>query len=252
MNVPAYLRRLNYTGPVAPTLDTLRGLHWAHVTAVPFENLDIPLGRAVVLEEAALFEKIVSRRRGGFCYELNGLFAALLRDLGFRVSRLSARVADGRGYFGPDFDHLALLVELEDRWLADVGFGDCFGRPLRYDDPADQEREGRLYRVALGDGEGKLLARNDAGDWDDQYLFRFQPYALADFIPMCRYQESSPDSIFTQRRICTRATPAGRLTLSDNRLIVTEGQERTERVLAGQAEYEAVLREEFGIELALE
>jgi len=93
---------------------------------VPFENLDIHLKRPIVLEDNALFDKIVTRKRGGFCYELNGLFAALLRALGFDVVMLSAGVANPEREFGPDFDHMALLVTLEQSWLADVGFGDSF------------------------------------------------------------------------------------------------------------------------------
>jgi N-hydroxyarylamine O-acetyltransferase len=250
LDTSAYLDRLGYRGPLDPTAATLRAVHLAHALAVPFENLDIHLGRPIVLDEAALFDKIVRRRRGGFCYELNGLFAALLRELGFEVTLLSARVAEGNGYFGPDYDHLTLLVALEERWLADVGFGDCFSTPLRYDEPGDQERDGRLYRVARADDQGKLLARDGAGDWDDQYLFRLEPCRLSDFIPMCHHQQTSPDSIFTRKRLCTRATPTGRITLSEDRLIVTEGGERRERALNGREEYDRVLREEFGIHLA--
>ena len=166
MDIAAYLTRLGYTGPLDPNADTLRGLHRAHLQVAPFENLDIHLGRPIVLDEAALFDKIVHRRRGGFCYELNGLFAGLLRALGFSVDLLSARVSIGTGDFGPDFDHLVLRVHVDGGWLADVGFGDCFSEPLRFDDPADQIRDGRVYRLARGDGQCKLMAR--AGeDWDD-------------------------------------------------------------------------------------
>src|SRR5215213_6707253 len=135
MDVQAYLRRINYRGELAPTVATLRELHRAHLLAVPFENLDIHLGRAILLDQDALFDKIVTRRRGGFCYELNGLFALLLRELGFEVTLLSAGVARAGGGFGPEFDHLTLLVKVPSAeamalylpsasWLADVGFGD--------------------------------------------------------------------------------------------------------------------------------
>src|SRR5215216_6410072 len=110
MDIPAYLDRINYHGAIDPTAAALRELHRAHLLAVPFENLDIHLGRPIVLEQQALFAKIVTRRRGGFCYELNGLFALLLRDLGFDVTLLAAGVARADGSFGPEFDHLTLLV----------------------------------------------------------------------------------------------------------------------------------------------
>src|SRR5262249_17236173 len=131
-----------------PTLDTLRALHRAHLRAVPFENLDIHLGRPIVLEERALFRKVVGEGRGGFCYELNGLFADLLRFLGFEVSLLSARVAREAGGFGPAFDHLTLLVRAGGRFLADVGFGRSFHQPLSLDAPLEEEAEGQLYRAA--------------------------------------------------------------------------------------------------------
>src|SRR5262245_35330983 len=144
MNIQAYLDRIDYHGPLEPTAETLRALHMAHMLAVPFENLNIGMGWPIVLDQDALFEKIVTRRRGGFCYELNGLFAALRRAVGFEVTMLSAGVARAAGGFGPEFDHLTLLVGgigdggwgLGDPaspnpqppspipWLADVGFGD--------------------------------------------------------------------------------------------------------------------------------
>src|SRR5258706_8881452 len=115
MDITAYLNRIAHRGPIEPTGETLRALHLAHLLAVPFENLDIGLGRPIVLDQAALFDKIVVRRRGGFCYELNGLFAALLRALGFEVTMLSAGVGRAGGGFGPEFDHLTLLVTTDHR-----------------------------------------------------------------------------------------------------------------------------------------
>src|SRR5262249_19643128 len=133
MNVDAYLKRINYAGAREPAAETLRTLQLAHLRTVPFENLSIHAGEPIVLEEAALFGKIVERRRGGFCYEANGLFAALLRALGFQVAMLSAGVANAKGEFGPDFDHMTLMVTLAERWLVDVGFGESFMEPLLLD-----------------------------------------------------------------------------------------------------------------------
>src|SRR5512142_614057 len=115
MDVKTYLARIYYHGSVDPTLETLCALHRAHMQAVPFENLDIPLKRPIVLDEELLFDKIVNRRRGGFCYELNGLFSALLRKMGFNVRRLSARTANAGGGFGMEFGHMTLLVQDEER-----------------------------------------------------------------------------------------------------------------------------------------
>jgi N-hydroxyarylamine O-acetyltransferase len=247
LDIPAYLERIAYTGPRDVSPETLRALHLAHLYTVPFENLDIHLGRPLSLDDAALFDKIVTRRRGGFCYELNGLFCALLRELGFRVTMLSAEVARQAGGFSPRFDHLALRVDLDEPWLADVGFGDGFRLPVRLADAADQPQGDSAYRIVT-DGEYRiLLRRNDPSDWTPQYRFTLQPHALADFADRCRFHQTSPESHFTQGRICTLATPAGRVTLGGLRLIETTRAGRTESDLTGEAEYAAALRDRFGV-----
>src|SRR5215831_13919573 len=152
MNVQAYLNRISYQGSLEPTAETLRSLHVAHLLTVPFENLSIHAHEPIVLEDDALFAKIVERRRGGFCYEANGLFAALLRELGFAVSMLAAEVVSADGTVGPPFDHMTLLVETEQRWLADVGFGDSFLEPLLLDESGPQFQDGRTFRIAPADG----------------------------------------------------------------------------------------------------
>ncbi|HEY3230586.1 MAG TPA: arylamine N-acetyltransferase, partial [Roseiflexaceae bacterium] len=220
----------------------------------------------IVLDEAALFEKIVVRRRGGFCYELNGLFSALLRALGFDVTLLSAGVARADGGFGPEFDHLTLLVrsplsvvrgqlrrKTDDgrpaTWLADVGFGDSFREPLRFDELGEQRQGERGYRIAREGEYLTLMQCEGDGDWEAQYRFTLQPRRIAEFAGMCRYHQTSPESSFTRKRVCTRATPTGRITLSDMRLITMIGSERQEQLLADEAEYRSALWGHFGIEL---
>lgn len=252
MDVDAYLRRIGYDGPRDASAGALRSLHRVHMLAVPFENLDIHLGRPIALDQAALFEKIVGRRRGGFCYELNGLFAALLRELGFGVTLLAAAVARGDGQFGPEFDHMALLVEAPgqtpERWLADVGFGDSFRAPLPLLERIEQRQEdGQVYRLERDGERWTMLGRAGAG-WQAQYRFTLQPHDYAEYAEMCRYHQTSPESSFTRKRVCSLATPGGRITLSDLTLIVTERGERTERLLAGEQEHRATLRELFGID----
>ena len=137
-----YLKRIGYRGPLTPHIDVLRRLHRRHLLSVPFENLDIRAGRPIVLDQKLLYKKIVGNRRGGYCYELNGCFAWLLKCLGFKVSMLSARVARKDGGFSPEFDHLTLLVRLGERWLVDVGFGDLFAEPKQIDSADAQQDKG--------------------------------------------------------------------------------------------------------------
>ncbi len=250
LNIMAYLGRINYRGSLSTTAETLRGLQVAHLLVVPFENLSIHAGQPIVLEDEALFAKIVGRRRGGFCYEANGLFAALLRTLGFDVAMLSAGVANAEGGFGPDFDHMALMVTLGQRWLVDVGFGDSFREPLLLDERGEQVQGGRVYRI-LPEGTHLILMRRDGGgEWKAQYRFTLQPREYADYAGMCRYHQTSPQSHFTRARVCSRATPDGRVTLSGMRFITASGSGvRQERTLTSQEEYAEMLGEHFGIRM---
>ena len=249
LDVPSYLARIGYSGPTAPTAETLRAIHRAHLLTVPFENLDIGLGRTIVVDEAAIVRKIVEQRRGGFCYELNGAFAALLRALQFRVTLLSARVSRAGGGEGPEFDHLALRVDLDQPWLADVGFGESFLEPLRLVPGMEQvDPAGRFRLQALGE-RLQLEKLGPDGTWKRQYSFAQQPRSLEDFAAMCSYHQTSPESHFTQNRICTRATPDGRITLSGMKMIVTRDGGREEKMLVSEEERQHVLQQFFGIRL---
>ena len=244
----AYLRRIGYAGPAEPTLAVLRELHALHLRAVPFENLSIHLGEPITLDPAALADKIVRRRRGGFCYELNGLFAELLEAVGFRVTRLAARTIGAGGALGIPFDHLVLLVELDERWLADVGFGRHATYPVGLDRSGpQQDPDGTFLVLAAGDqqpGEVDVLRNGEP-----QYRLEPRPRDLADFRAGCWWHQSSPDSHFTHGPTCSLATADGRVTLSGDRLIRTAGQTRTETVLGGESEILATYRSVFGFEL---
>jgi N-hydroxyarylamine O-acetyltransferase len=244
----AYLARIAYTGGRAPTIDTLRALHRAHLHAVPFENLDIHLGRPIVLDRAAFFGKIVGERRGGFCYELNGLFADLLESLGFEVSLCSARVAHEAGGFGPDFDHLALLVRAGGRWLADVGFGRSFHTPLALDAPIEEEAEGTFYRAVEAGDAWRVESRRPGEEARPEYAFTLQPRPLGAFAGMCEHHQTSPLSHFTQNVVCTLPGAHGRRTLRGRTLIETEGDARRETSLDDDTRAE-VLATYFGIRL---
>jgi N-hydroxyarylamine O-acetyltransferase len=249
MNVPAYLHRIGYTGPIAPTLETLRRIHRAHLETVPFENLDIAIGRPIVLDENRFVRKVVEENRGGFCYELNGALAALLREMGFHVTLLSARAPRKDGSPGPEFDHLTLRVDLADPWLVDVGFGECFLEPLLLKQGIEQKQDLATFRIREGDSWLTVERQQPDSSWKTEYLFTLAPRHLEEFADMCHYHQTSPESHFTQKRLATRATSTGRVTLSDIRLIVTENGSRQERVLASEAEWKETIKKTFGLAL---
>lgn len=244
MDIQRYLERINYRGSLFPSVETLQELHLAHLFTVPFENLSVYHKEPIVLEDGALFNKIVERRRGGFCYELNGLFAALLRGLGFKVDMLSAGVARPNGGYGPEFDHMMLMVTLDERWLVDVGFGDGFRLPLRLDERGMQRQYERAYQL-LPDGEKFILIEQKEGR---QYRFSLQPYHFPDYAQMCHYHQTSPDSSFTQARLCSLTRPDGRITLYNMRLSTTSLSDgRQEWDVANEDEYAMLLSKHFGI-----
>ncbi len=239
----AYLARIGARHPGRQDEEALRHLHRRHLLTVPFENLSVHLGEDIVLEAEALTHKIVEGRRGGFCYELNGAFAALLSTLGFPVTLLAARVFGDDGP-GPLFDHLALRVETPRPWLVDVGFGRHSEYPLRLDSRDEQADPGGLFRIEETQ-QGDLDVHRDGVA---QYRLEQRPRTLADFELGCWWHRTSPKSHFTQSLVCSLLTEDGRITLSGRTLTVTGPDGRREEELAGDAVRPAY-REHFGIEL---
>ena len=236
-----YDARTPSTSPTLPTLPTLRDLMTRHMQTVPFENLDIVNGVRPPLSTAGVLDKIVNRRRGGFCYELNEAFGALLTELGFDVRRIEARVwLEQQQKFGAPFDHLALIVSLaEGEFLVDVGFGDNNRTPMGLPQDTLSDISG-TYSLTQTEGQTWLLARSGR----PLYEMLLEGHALSVFEPMYRYHQTSPESIFSKGLICTKATPSGRITLSRDRLIIVDGAERTEIQISNRAR---VLSEYFGI-----
>jgi N-hydroxyarylamine O-acetyltransferase len=246
--VLAYLNRVGVPALTASDAAGLRTLHRAHQLTVPFENLSIHLAEPISLDERDLTGKIVHRHRGGFCYELNGAFALLLEALGAQVSRVAARVY-GEAGLGPPFGHLALIVRPADGsgpWLADVGFGSHSDYPLLLDVREDQDDPAGRFR----------LADADAGDIDvlkdgrPQYRIETRERSLADCVPTCWWQQTSPLSHFTRSTICSRLTPGGRVSISGRMLILTQGGTRTEQQLETDDALLAAYRDHFGIVLS--
>lgn len=249
----AYLRRLGAERPARPTLDVLRELQLRHLMAVPFENLSIHLGEAIVLEEDRLLEKVVGARRGGFCYELNGVFGALLTALGFDVTLLAARVYGDEERLGIPYDHLVLRVRTVDggEWLVDVGFGAHSHYPLAMGERGEQEDPGGVFRI-VGAGAGDPGDLDVVRDGRRQYRVELRPRVLGDFVAGAWWHSTSPESHFTRSLVCSRvAEDGGRITLSGRSLTVTgPGGEKEVRELGADSEVLAVYRERFGVELS--
>jgi N-hydroxyarylamine O-acetyltransferase len=245
--IKAYLHRIGIERPEAPTSAALRELHLAHLRTVPFENLSIHLDEDIALTDEALVAKIVDSRRGGFCYELNGAFAALLTALGFQVTRLQARVYGAGGHLGIPYDHMALHVRTADSglWLADVGFGDHSHLPLALLDRGDQTDPGGTFRIVDAPGGDLEIVK----DGRPSYLLDQRPRALRDFEAACWYHRTSPASHFTRSLVCSRLTEDGRVTLSGRRLTTTVGGERHVTELTSDADIRAVYVKLFGISL---
>jgi N-hydroxyarylamine O-acetyltransferase len=247
-DVGAYLKRIGYVGSTSPTSETLRALQRAHLLAVPFEALDCFLCVPIRLERGALFDKVVSRRRGGFCYELNGLFAELLVALGFTVSRLAARPFTAEG-LAPPFAHLALLVELERRWLADVGFGYFALGPLDIDERSAQVRDGRRFRVA-GAEDGSLEAEELGMRSRWGYRFTLEPHGLEDYLDQCRAYSTDPASGFVRGATVSQAFTDGWVTVTRDQVIGSRGGQRLDRPIKDDLDWRRTLRELLGVDLA--
>ncbi|MFJ9818230.1 arylamine N-acetyltransferase [Streptomyces sp. NPDC101151] len=261
----AYLRRLGATRPQHPTTGALRELHLRHLRTVPFENLSIHLGEEIVLEEKRLLDKVVEARRGGFCYELNGAFGALLSALGYEVGLLAGRVYGDEGRLGIPYDHLALRVRTADGgdWLADVGFGAHSHYPLAFAERGDQTDPGGTFRVAeAGADPAGVLGGGGASagtaDLDvlrngkPQYRLETRPRAFGDFAAGAWWHSTSPHSHFTRSLVCSRVTDdGGRITIGGRTLTTTAPDGRKEtRELGTDEEVLSVYRERFGIGLS--
>jgi N-hydroxyarylamine O-acetyltransferase len=248
VDVTAYLARLGFDAPPPATLDGLRRLQPAHLSAVPFENSSVLRGDPIVLDADGLVGKVVEGR-GGFCFELNGAFASLLAALGFDVALLPGRFWSDAG-LGPPNEHLCLRVVLAgEPWLVDVGAGYSFREPLRLATDVEQEDpSGRFRIVAAADDPSSLDVewRHRDGSFRPHYRFRDAPVELSAFDDVCEFLRTSPESPFTQGWICARALPDGWATLDGSHLVVTEGGTRTDEILTGAA-LDAALERWFGI-----
>jgi N-hydroxyarylamine O-acetyltransferase len=249
LELSAYLHRIQFDGSVRPDIATLRAIHRAHQYAIPFENLDVQLRRPVALDPEANYHKIVRRRRGGWCYEMNGVMGWALKQMGFEVMRMSAgvmRVRAGDGQLG---NHLCLLVSLDQPYLVDVGFGGSLAEPLPL---RATEREDRPYRLELseqGDGYWRF-AEIAHGDGDPfSFDFRAAPADEGLLARKCQFLQTDPASPFTQNLVVQRRTADTHLSLRGRVLTVIHATRVDKKLLNSADELVATLRDSFDLDI---
>lgn len=249
MDVKGYLERIGAIQPGKPDFAGLEHLQRQHLFTVPFENLDILRKVPIQLDENRIYDKVVRRHRGGFCYELNGLFHRLLDQLGYRTRLVAGTVKKEEGGWALADSHATVLVELDGWWLVDVGFGDSARLPLPLTGEERTDVSGTYRVVPVSGREGVFdLQRKQGGSWATRLRFSTTPKELREFAPQCRFNQTSPDSPFTGKSIVTLPTEEGRITLSGNTLVVTKGETKQKEEIPSSSLPE-VLREQFGMVL---
>ena len=241
-----YFERIGYGGDTTASLATLRGLHRAHLLSILYENLDIHLGVPLTLDPERIFAKLVDQRRGGWCYEMNGLFGHVLESLGFRVRRVSGTVGRTAHGWRAQGNHLVLIVALDRPWIVDVGFGDGFLNPLPLE-PGTYNQSFLHYRVSR-DGP-RWRVDNHAYGGADGFDFTLTTRTLDDFATQCRELQTSPDSSFVKTTVCERFTPQGLVMLRGATLREVTAAGVTSRVLQDANQFATTLRERFGLDL---
>jgi N-hydroxyarylamine O-acetyltransferase len=251
MEIKPYLKRINYAGVLNCSKATLESLQEHHLFSVPFENIDIYNSTPIYLQSRLFYKKVVLIKRGGYCYELNGLFLQLLLQLGFDAHLISGRVVKGKN-IGPEYDHMAILVHVDGKqWLVDVGYGDFSFKPLTIE-PGLVQFDGRNHYkidVIQLDGEECLSAAKWSANknaYVPQYYFSTVKRELIDFQDMNHYHQTSEHSHFTQSLICSIPTKQGRVSLINNHVIITTGKLRKEMKVEHE-KLSGALKSHFGI-----
>lgn len=250
LDIDAYLERIKYQGPIDVSLKTLQRLHISHTLNVPFENLDIHLGRRISLEPDALFHKIVRQKRGGYCYEMNGLFALVLKQIGFQVEYHMARIMYGYKLIRPRSHQLLVITIDDNRWIADVGFGGHgLIAPLPLKNLITESQFSEKFRLVINELQGFVLQCQIQNQWQNLYSFTLETYLPVDYAPVNYVASTSPDSLFTRKKICTMPNIKGRTVLTNMKLKITSNGKIQESEAKNNDEYLLMLKEHFGIEI---
>lgn len=249
MNSENYLQRIGISGyDLSVNADNLRLLQRMHLLKIPFENLDIHWKKPITLDVEKFYAKIVGERRGGFCYELNGLFGELLNKLNFPSRLISARVSKGDGEFGAEFDHLAILTEIDgEEFLVDVGFGSFTAEPLKFELNFEQTDANGIFMIRKFDEDYFEVVKKDCESWQSEYIFKNTSRNLQEFTEMCEFHQTSPESHFTRGKICSQMLENGRKTLTDKKFIETTNGEKNETDIDSELTFAEILEREFNI-----
>jgi len=251
-SLESYFERINYKDGTTPNEDTLRSIHIAHTLNIPFENLDVFYRRPILLDHESLYRKIVRDRRGGYCFEMNGIFSFVLQEMGFKVTNLLARVAlDGSKY--TTRTHQVILVETGGkRWLADVGFGNNgIIAPLLFEENTEQRQFAHTYRIVSHPKLGYVLEKKMGGEYSPLYGFELAECGPDDFLMSNHFTATFPDSFFMKLRMCTMPTAEGRITLTDSHFKVVELDRLQETPIEDDRQFTTILKEQFNLDLDL-
>ncbi|XP_073403371.1 arylamine N-acetyltransferase 2-like [Dendrobates tinctorius] len=259
LDLNTYLQRIGIADYTAvsqtPSLSKLRIIHRQHVLTVPFESLSIHSGEKILLDVDWIYEKIVLRKRGGFCFENNGLFFWVLQQLGYQPQMLSSSVKNKfTGLYESPLSHMMMMVELEGRrWLCDVGYCEGIMEPFPLEAGWEEEQDCFVYRLQVDEDEWHL-EKEEEEVWRSLYKFTLKERTLEDFRELCEHYQTSPSSFFVQKSFCCLPLPHGQLTYMGHRLISTEYTKRGGSVKTTQElteeEIPALLRDKFGIVLS--
>ena len=244
-----YLKRLNFKGETKANLAVLSELQSLHLLNIPFENLDIHIGKRIELDISKIYKKIVENGRGGFCYELNGLFFELLKAIGFDVKIVSGRVFGRDGIYGREFDHLAIIALVDERqYLVDVGFGKFSIYPLELKLGVVLRDQFGEFQFDKYDEDYWRINEIVNGELVPEYIFKTEEREFSNFAEMCEFHQTSPESHFTRGKLISKIIDGGRITLTDTQLKITKGNE-IETVDFAIEEFSEMLKKHFDIQI---
>jgi len=248
MDIEQYLQRIGLNEAGECNLDTLHQLVQQHMFQVPFENLDVIHHVPIPLDVERYYQKVVLNYRGGFCYELNGLFNWLLQNIGFDSRLISATVNGPSGAWSLEGSHACLIVELDQPYLVDVGFGDSARMPLPLTGETRKDISGMYRVIKLEENIYDLQRKETEDEWNTLYRLDSRERDLTEFQVPCHFNQTSPESPFTQKEIASLATSDGRITLSEDSLIITSHGEK-QKMHVSDSEKPTILQKYFKIDL---